>query len=318
MGKRGLRLHRGSSSDTGRVGGYRSSRVGSGVDEDTVDEVNDTVVDDEVGADNPSSRRVARHDVRAGSVGHEGEGGSGGRGVVGGSEHVGVNDGTVDNVVGENGLDLSRVELTDGRHDSLDSGIVGREHGDASRRGQGSEKTSLLDQTGQAGEEAGSELGDGGREGDDSVDDVDEEVGGGYGLANGDVRSDSLEDLESGSVGRVPAENEGSGPVSGKSVVSAAENSSSDGVVGHYLGTVDGDGGVDDVVRQDLGEEIGVGRYVGRDGSKGIVVGGKDGLVTLGKRREESGTVGGVSDGRSNGYEGGETSAATCQSRQKG
>ena len=92
--------------------------------------MDDTVVDDDISSGD-SSGGVSRGDVGTARVGGELEWLSSGRGVVAASKHVGlwvstifsthdnthVSDGTVDNVVSEDGLELSGVQLSDSTRD---------------------------------------------------------------------------------------------------------------------------------------------------------------------------------------------------------
>lgn len=113
-----------SSGSVGRVGVACGGRVGLEVEQDTVNQVDNTVVDDNVRSDDLSGR-VARHDIGTCRVSHELELFTSGRGVVGRGElgRLGirwwlectcglgtyVDDGTVNDVVQKDILDKSSV-----------------------------------------------------------------------------------------------------------------------------------------------------------------------------------------------------------------
>ena len=67
------------------------------------------------------------------------------------------------------------------------------------------------------------------------------------------------------------------------------------------------------MVRQDLGKEGGVARHGLGDRGECVIVGRKDSLVAVGKRREEGRTFGGVGDARGDLDERGQASTTVYQ-----
>ena len=238
--------------------------------------------------------------------------------------HVG--DGAVDDVVGEDRLDLSLVQLADSAGNALtvrvslvhvsseQKGTVGGPNSHGRVRGgkdgdtdgalEGLEKVSLLDQAGKGGDSGRGDGAEVGREVEDPVDHVNLEVGGGSGvLSVGDV---SLDDSESRRVGRLSLEDQRSGSVAGELKLTSAEEGSGDGVVRGGSDSAARVGVVEDVVGEDLGEEGGVARDGFWDGRESLVVGSEDGLVSAGELAEESLSLGCVGDRGRDGHERGE------------
>lgn len=84
-----------------------------------------------------------------------------------------------------------------------------------------------------------------------------------------------------------------------KLVDTTSEEGSCDSVVGRSRDTRRRVGVVENVVRENLGEEGSVSSDIGRDIGKGLVVGSKDSLVSNGELTEEAHSLAGVGNGRS-------------------
>jgi hypothetical protein len=87
----------GSFSLIRRSGRLSCGRIRSGVNQDSVDDVDYTVLDQDIGSDDTGCTRPG-NDERSSGVGNEGEGLSSRRGVVGSSELGRVDDSPVDNL----------------------------------------------------------------------------------------------------------------------------------------------------------------------------------------------------------------------------
>ena len=174
--------------------------------------MDNTLVVDGVGR-NDHGGGISRHDVSSGVVGHERERGSSGRSVVLGSDSVRVSYGTVDDVVGEDGLNGSLVQGGESALDSGDGSIVGGEDGQTDGVLEGGEEVGHLDDASERRSELGSEGAEGRGSSQDLVNDVHLEVGCGDRSHGSDVVR--LDDLEHLGVGRVSGQNERGASVSG-------------------------------------------------------------------------------------------------------
>lgn len=120
----------GSSSGVGTVAGRSSSSVLSSVEEHGIDDVDNTVLGDVV-ASNDLGGHVAERDEGTRRVGGEHELVTGRvDGVLDAGKLGRVNDGTVDDVVEQNGGALLLGGSLDGGLDPLDGLVGGGEHGD--------------------------------------------------------------------------------------------------------------------------------------------------------------------------------------------
>lgn len=246
--------------------------------------MNDTLVVDDVSLDNHGGS-VTRHDVGSSVVRHEGKHGSSGRSVVGRSESVGIGSGSVDDVVGENGLNRSLVQAGELAGDGADGSVIGRKDGQSLGRLKSVQQARRLNDAGQRREKVSSKSTEIRREGEDLVDNVDLQVGGSGGSHGGHVGL--VENLKHLCIARVSSQDDGSGSVTGQGVLSAIQQSSGDRVHGRNLDTGRSVRVVENVVREDLGKEGSVGRDFLGDGGKGGVVGSKDSLVALRELAEE-------------------------------
>ena len=174
--------------------------------------MNNTLVVDGIGR-NDHGGGISRHDVGSGIVGHEGEGRSSGRSVVLGSDSIRVGYSTVDDVVGEDGLNGSLVQGLDGAGNSGDGSIVRGEDGQTWGVFEGGKEIGHLDDTSEGRGEFGCDGAEVRGKSQNLVDDVDLEVGRGDRAHGSDVgRLDNLHHL---GVGRVSGQDERGGSVSG-------------------------------------------------------------------------------------------------------
>lgn len=144
-----------------RHGGGSGSRGAGSVGEHGVNDVYNTVVDEDVGADNLGGDGSRGH-VHTSGVGGEGDGLASKRGRLEAvADERGVDSGAVDDVVLEHGRDDRRVERADDRGNSSKGSVAGGEDGKSSGVVGGGGEASELDRANERGEASG---GSGGRD----------------------------------------------------------------------------------------------------------------------------------------------------------
>lgn len=173
-------------------------------------------------------------------------------------------------MVGEDPLNLSLVQSGQSLGQSVQSAVLGSEHGQPHGSLQGLQEFCSGDDGCQAGQELSGGFPPRGGQAEDLVDHVDLEVGGGGVGARTDVTRGLLDKGRAG--GHVLGEDDGDGEVAVEHHVVVQR--SDDRVSGRGGDVGGGDGGVEDVQGEDVGEEGGVARDFGGDGREGVVARG--------------------------------------------